>query len=187
MVGRLVQQQQVRFFQQQFRQRNPHLPAAGKLFRPPRPVLFAKTQPGQHGSHLSLDGVSLASADGALQALEAVGDLRVLGAVQVGLAHALRQLFHLAMHLVQIVKHRKTLVEDRPPRQLQPILRKISGADALGARNRAIIERLRAGQHLQQRGFAAAVRADQPDAILRSNQPIEIFEEEFRAKAFAGP
>ena len=122
-----------------------------------------------------------------LQPLEAIGDLRVFGALDVGLAHALRQFFHLAVHLVQMVKDRKTLVEDRPPRQLQPVLRKISGAGPLGPRNRAVIERLHSAQHLQQRRLAAAVGADQTHTILRSNQPIEIFEESSRAKALAGP
>ncbi len=91
------------------------------------------------------------------------------------------------MHLVEIVKDRKALVKNRPPRQLQSILRKIAAADALGARHRTVIERLQPGEHLQQRGFAAAVGADQTDAVLRRNQPIEVFEQEFRAKALAGP
>ena len=42
MVRRLVQQQKIRPLQQQLRQRNPHLPAAGKLLRPPHPVCFAE-------------------------------------------------------------------------------------------------------------------------------------------------
>ena len=38
MVGWLIQQQQRRLLQQQFSQRNPHLPTAGKLFRIPLPI-----------------------------------------------------------------------------------------------------------------------------------------------------
>ena len=56
-VGGLVQQQHVGLSQQQFGQGNAHLPAAGKLFRPPRPVLFPKAQAVQHRADLGLNGV----------------------------------------------------------------------------------------------------------------------------------
>ena len=38
---------------------------------------------------------------------------------------------------------------------------------------RAVVERLDAGENLQQRGFAGAVGADQADAIVRRDQPVE--------------
>ena len=44
MVGRLVEQQQIRFFEQQFRQRDAHLPAAGELFHAPLPVVAAEAE-----------------------------------------------------------------------------------------------------------------------------------------------
>ena len=44
MVGRLVEQQQIRLFEQQFRQRDAHLPAAGKLFDAARPVLAPESE-----------------------------------------------------------------------------------------------------------------------------------------------
>ena len=45
MVGRLVQQQQVRLLQQQFGQRDAHLPAAGKFFGLPVQSSFRKPNP----------------------------------------------------------------------------------------------------------------------------------------------
>ena len=47
MVGGLVQQQQVGLLQQQFDQRDAHLPAAGKFFGLPGPVFFSETQAPQ--------------------------------------------------------------------------------------------------------------------------------------------
>ena len=62
MVGRLVEQQQVRLLQQQLGQRDAHLPAAGKFFGLPRPVFLAETQPCKHRADLGLDGVAVVSA-----------------------------------------------------------------------------------------------------------------------------
>ncbi len=51
---------------------------------------------------------------------------------------------------------------------------------------RAVVERLDAAEDFQQRGFAGAVGAHQPDAIVRRDEPVEIFEQELGAEAFAG-
>ena len=44
MVGGLIEQQQVRLLQQQFGEREAHLPATGELIRKALPVLFAEAQ-----------------------------------------------------------------------------------------------------------------------------------------------
>jgi hypothetical protein len=44
MVGGLVEQEQIRFLQQQLGQGNAHLPAAGKFFRATLPIFLAKSQ-----------------------------------------------------------------------------------------------------------------------------------------------
>src|SRR5260370_906335 len=66
--------------QQQFRQRNAHLPSTGKLFGAALPILTAEAQTGQHRAYLRFDGVTIARAKLAFHAMEAVGDLRVFGA-----------------------------------------------------------------------------------------------------------
>ena len=56
----------------------------------------------------------------------------------------------------------------------------------LGGDDAAVVERLDAAENLQQRGFAGAVRADQAHALVRSDEPVEIFEQELGAESFAG-
>ena len=92
-VGGLVEQQQVRLFEQQFGQRDAHLPAAGELFRVPRPIVLAEAEAGEHRSDLRLDRIAVARAELAVQPVEAVGDLRVLLAGGIQFRHAMRQGF----------------------------------------------------------------------------------------------
>ena len=42
-------------------------------------------------------------------------------------------------------------------------------------------------EHLEQRRFAGAVGADDADALVGRDQPVEVFEEDFGAEAFSGP
>jgi hypothetical protein len=58
-IGGFVEQQQVGFFEQQFRERNAHLPAARELLGSPLPVFFAKPEPIQHNAHLRLDRIAV--------------------------------------------------------------------------------------------------------------------------------
>ncbi len=41
-------------------------------------------------------------------------------------------------------------------------------------------------EDLQQRRFARAVAADQASALVRRDQPVSVFKEEFLAESFAG-
>ncbi len=61
-IGGLVEQQQIGFFEQQFGQRDAHLPAAGKLFRAPLPVVAREAKPDEHRAHLRLDRIAVARA-----------------------------------------------------------------------------------------------------------------------------
>ena len=77
MVGWLVEQQQIRFLQQQLGQGDAHLPAAGEFFGAAMPIFFAETEAHEHASDLGLDGESVASAEFVLDTLIAFGDLRI--------------------------------------------------------------------------------------------------------------
>ena len=83
MVGRLIQQQQVRLFQQQLRQRYAHLPAAGELLGSPRPVLLHKSQAGEHAAHLRIQRVHIVVSQPALYMRVAIRHRRVLRARRI--------------------------------------------------------------------------------------------------------
>ena len=88
--------------------------------------------------------------------------------------------------LAQIVENSHAFGENGAARKRQTVLRQVSGDDPFRDGQRSVIERLHPADHLQQRGLAGAVGADKADAVLRRDQPVEIFEQEFVAEAFAG-
>ena len=75
MVRWFVEQQQVWLLQQQLRQRDAHLPAAGELFGRARPIFLAETEPLQHRSDLRLDRVTVARLELVLQLVKAISDV----------------------------------------------------------------------------------------------------------------
>ena len=112
MVRRLIQQKQVGFLQQQLGQRNAHLPAAGKFFCPALPVFFLEAQAIQHRADFSLNGVAVAGLHLRLYPMKSLRNLLIFRAGMINFRHAARQIFLLALHLVHMLKNRKTLGKD---------------------------------------------------------------------------
>ena len=140
MVCRLVEQQHVGLFQQQFGQRNPHLPTAAELLGLPQPIFFAESEAGQHGAHLRFQGVTVALQKLALDAVKAFAHLFVLNAARINLAHPPGQVFQLTLHGVHVVKDREAFGKDRASAQVQAVLRQIASAHAFAARDVAVVE-----------------------------------------------
>ncbi len=186
MIGRLVQQQQVRLFEQQLGQRDAHLPAAGEFLGALVPLLVREAEAGQNRPHLRFDGVAVAVTEFTIQVMEAVRHLRVFRAGGIQLAHLMRELFHLHFHLLQRRENRHALGENAAAGERKAVLRQVAGADAARDAELAVVERLHARQHLEQRGFAAAIRAHQACAILGRDHPVEIFKQQLGAEALAG-
>ena len=87
----------------------------------------------------------------------------------------------------QVVEDGHAFVEDGAARKRKAFLRQIADAGALHCDDGAGIEAVDAGQDLEQRGFAGAVGAHDAGAFVGGDQPVQIFEECFRAEAFRGP
>ena len=96
------------------------------------------------------------------------------------------KLRHLLLDRAQVGEHRHAFIEDGAAFKTKPILRQIAEGRVPGGDDRAVVERLEAGENFQQRGFTGAIRADQSDAGVRSDEPVKIFEEKFGAEAFTG-
>ena len=114
MVGRLVQQQQVGFLQQQLGQRDAHLPSARELLGGSNPIFFFEPQAVEHRSHFRLDTVAILGLQFSLDAMEAVGDLRVFRAGMVDLSHSLRQIFKLSLHLLDSTEDPQAFAKHGP-------------------------------------------------------------------------
>ena len=67
MIGRLVEQQQVRPSEQQLGERDPHLPAAGERFAGPAGVLAAESQTAQHGGDAQVHAVAFVQPESILE------------------------------------------------------------------------------------------------------------------------
>ena len=79
-VRRLVEQQQIRLFEQQFGQRDPHLPAAGEFLHAALPVFAPEAKAGEDGAHARFDVVAVARREFGLHVVVAFGDLLVFRA-----------------------------------------------------------------------------------------------------------
>ena len=129
-IGRFVEQQQVGLFEQQFGQRDAHLPAAGKLLGAALPVALAEAEAAEHDADLGFDGVAVARAEFALRAMKAVRHGGVFGAGRIELTHARSQLLLFFFERPQLVEDGHTLCEHRAPGKRKPFLRQIADGDA---------------------------------------------------------
>ena len=151
------------------------------------PIALGEAEAGEHRADLGLDGVAVARAEFAFGAMEAVGDLGVLGAGGIELGHAVGEVFLLLLQGAQIGEDGHAFGEDGAAGKREPFLRQVADADALHDGDGAGVEPVDAGQDLEQRGFAGAVGADDAGALVGRDQPVQVFEEDFGAEAFAGP
>ena len=70
MVGRFVEEQQIRLLEKQFGQRNSHLPAARKFLGAAFPIALRKPQAGEHRTGLRFNGITIAGTELAFSPVE---------------------------------------------------------------------------------------------------------------------
>ena len=186
MVGGLVEQQQAGLLQQQLGQRDAHLPAAGELFGLALPIFFGEAEATQHGTDLRVQGVDVVHMQVVRDVGVAVGGGAILAGVGVGGGEGVGDLFGLALQRVQVIEDRETLRKDRLAADGEAVLRQVADGHALDARQLAVVQCLQAGEDFQKGGFAGAVAADQAGALVRRDEPVGVFKEEFGAEPFAG-
>ena len=147
-VGRLVEQQQFGLGEQRGGERDAHAPAAGKFRARARLVGVGKSEAredrggagrGRVRAHVGEPGLDLGDAVGIVRGLR-FGQQRA--ALAIGLEHDLEQAFRAVRRFLR-----------QPPDA--PARRQLDGA---------VLGRHVAGDHVEQRGLAGAVAADQADA-----------------------
>ena len=121
-----------------------------------------------------------------LQAVIAVGDVGIFRAGVVEFGDAVGERFQFPLHGVEFGEHRHAFGKNGAAGKREAILRQISGSGALGNDERAVVERVQAGENLHQCGFAGAVRAHQSDAVAGRDQPVGVFKKKFVAETFSG-
>ena len=178
MVGRLVEQQQAGPAEQQLGQRDAHLPAAGERLGGLPEVGRLEAETAQHRVHLRLDAVAVPVLEGGLDLAVAVERAVVLLLRQTGIAEPCLQLAKLRLQREQRLEGAARLVVERPARVGQPVLRQVADRQIVRPGNLAGVGLDLAGQHLEQRRLARAVRAAQPDPLAGLELPGDLVEED---------
>ena len=185
-VGGLVEQQQAGFLQQQLGERDAHLPAAGELFGLALPVFLGEAEAAEDGADLRVERVDVVDVELVGDVGVAVGGGGVLLGFRVGGGEGVGELFGFALEGVEVVEDGEALGEDGFAAQGEAVLREVAEGHAFDAGELAVVEGFDAAEDFEQRGFAGAVAADEAGALVRRDQPVDVFKEEFLAEAFAG-
>ena len=128
MVGGLVEQQQVRLFEQEFGERDAHLPAAGEFFDAALPVFAAETEAGEHRADARFDVVAVAGGEFGLDVMVAFGDLLVFRGGMIELRHAMREFLLLRLRARGFPRRPQAFGEDGAAGERDAILRQVAGA-----------------------------------------------------------
>ena len=160
MVGRLVEQQQIRPGQQHPAQAEPRPLAAGK--NPGGLVLvFPQVQPGQHPLHLAAPSVSVSFLKGPGQAVILSSQPAKQLLVSRGLRHPGLGLPHFLFKGDDRVKHALQRPQHGFLSAELPLLRQIADAKALLNAHASLVRVFQPGDDFHQGAFPAAVHPDQ--------------------------
>ena len=161
MVRGLVEQEHLGVADEQLRQRDAHLPAAGELGGQAAQILLLETQAEHDAAHLGFDGV-------AAQRLVGVAGAPRRGQLPLGgvLAQPLLQLVKAPLGFEHLCLRGHDLLEDGPLPHLDGLLLQVAHARALREQHPALVGVLLAGDDVEHGGLAGAVRAHERQAIV---------------------
>jgi hypothetical protein len=177
-IRRLVQEQQIRLAEQQLRERDPHLPAAGKRLGLALEIRRLEPEALQHRRRLQLDAVAVVHAEGVLQIAVAMEHPVVLRRRDRVVAQPLLERVHLGLHREQLAERGRRLLEYGPTGVRQAVLRQVADGQRGRRQDRARVGLVEASHHPQQRGFSGAVRPAEADALAIRNLPGDVIEED---------
>ena len=168
-VRRLVEQQHVGALEQQAREHAAHLPAARELAEVARLVAGREAEAGEDRERLVLAEEPLEVIDPLVQLADLAGELEqrlLVGAVAASPASSSASARGEPRVELGAARHaRQDHVDQRAAARDRDVLRQPADAHAVRARDLAVVDLLLAGDDLEQRRLARAVRADQADPI----------------------
>ncbi len=179
-VGRLVEQQQIRRFQQHPRESSHVFLPATQPRRRLLQILGAKAQTKQRSFHPRLDGIALASPKRFEQ--DAVA-LQVLTAA-LRLAQTGFQLGHFRLHVQQRPKRLTHFFVEREVAFQGHLLREVADFETPSPLDRATIWGHIATQDLEQRTFATAIRPNEADFMVGFKLQRHVLEDRYPGKGF---
>ena len=166
MVGRLVEDEQVRLQQQQTGGGKAGLFSARKVVGDNVAVIGGKAHAAQDGVDLHLDLIAVGSFKPCQLLLVFCRHLFILGRVVVDLCHLPLQGVHLLAQRQQVGKHRLHLLLDGLAVGKPAVLVQVADDLAVGQADRSLLIVQLAGQDVEQGGLSFPVGSHQTDAVL---------------------
>ena len=102
----------------------------------------------------------------------------VLAVGQRGIGQRVLDAIDLRARVEQRLERERRLVDERPARVLEAVLRQIADRQPRGLDDVAAVGLVEAGEHAQQRRLAGAVRAAQADAVAVGDLPGDVVEQD---------
>ena len=177
-VGRFVQQQQVRFLEQEFGQRDAHLPPARKLGAGAVEIVAAETEALQHGLDARADPRGTGLVEAQLEVAHAIEQLQVVGTAGLERGERLAEVVQPLAQVEHAGERRLHLGEHGASRSRDAFLRQVADPHAARPHDPARVGRELAGQQPQQGCLARPVRPDQRDPFLRADDERKIPEQD---------
>ena len=184
MVGRLVEQQDVRSFENQGGQRDPHLPAAREGFGRFLEIVGTETEAAQNAGHFQLDVVTVAVPELVLEVRVAFKHRLLFVARVAVVGELLLETRHFFLGVKQRLERAAGLFGQRAARVRQSVLREVADRQVRLAGDGAVVRLVEARQHPEQRGLSGAVRAAQPHPVSLGDLPGDPVEEGAASKPF---
>ena len=132
MVGRLVEQQKIGLFEQQFGERDAHLPAAGKFFDAALPVVAPETEAGENGADAGFDVVSISRGEFVLRLMVAFGDLADIRSFDDRVRPCGARVLVVPVRGRGVGEYRHAFGEDGAAGEVDAVLREVASANAFG-------------------------------------------------------
>ena len=179
-VGRLVEEQQVRSQQQQAGQGRPHAPASRELGERAMNRARFEPEPVEDDLGFRLEPVPAHCLEAMLHLAVGVGE----PGRGVGPRHAGGERLELRLEPPDLVEAREGLREHGAILAARDLLREIADGDPGVLVDAPGVGLLHAGQDAAQRGLARAVRAHEPDALAAPDAPRHAAQQLLAAVAF---
>jgi hypothetical protein len=178
-VGRLVEQQDVGLLEEEARQGRPHAPAARKGAEGAVQLVGVEAEAGEGGLGAGADAmVGFLGVERLLDAMQLAQKLLVAVALVVGLRQLFADSFLLFLQGQHVLESAEGLVPHRAVvGELLHVLLQVADGDAL-PRDRARIDALFPGDHLEECRLAGAVGTHETDAVrLGGEDPRQFVDE----------
>ena len=186
MVGRLIEDQQLRLLDQQLRKHQPGALAARHPFHRGGALKAAESHAVEHRVDLHLRPIAVETEVPLLQRLIFPLKSMVFFAAVVGEGgHPLSGFQHLLLDLEYLAERPAHLAFDRSVGQQAAVLPQISDPQRVGARDAPLIRLVQSGNQVQEGGFPGSIRPDQGDAVPVLYFRVDFFKNFLGAKAFA--